>query len=259
MLFHSVPGAALWPAAMIVWGPGRATSLHRHHCVQLVMALRDSVRIRGGSTRRWTRCQAALIRADADHEVDARGTRVLIAYVDLESALGEALSLRIDADIFIVPPREVARWRGILQTGAAPGELRVERWLMYFLLQDRRAVKLHPGVSRVLRHLRANLGASDEDFSLPRLARLAGLSQSRFMHVFTQSTHVALRPYVLWLRLQRGCGALMSGSSITEAAHRAGFADAAHMSRTFRRMLGTTPRQLSAGNDETRGISLDVS
>jgi hypothetical protein len=48
MLFNSFPGAALWPAAMVVWGPGHASSLHRHHCVQLVMALHDRVRIRVG-------------------------------------------------------------------------------------------------------------------------------------------------------------------------------------------------------------------
>jgi transcriptional regulator GlxA family with amidase domain len=183
---------------------------------------------------------------------------VLIAYVDMESALGRVLSQRIDRDIFIVPPREAAHWRSILDVAAAPGEPRVERWLMYFLLQDGPAVKVHPGVGRVLRHLRASLGAADEDFSLSRLAHLARLSQSRFMHVFTQSTHVPLRPYVLWLRLQRACGVLMSGVSTTEAAHRAGFADGAHMTRTFRRMLGTTLREMIARKDEARGISLDL-
>jgi len=33
--------------------------------------------------------------------------------------------------------------------------------------------------------------------------------------------------------------------SITEAAHAAGFADGAHFSRTFRRMMGFTPSDAS--------------
>ena len=96
---------------------------------------------------------------------------------------------------------------------------------------------------RVLRYLREQLSANDA-FLLPDLAEIAGLSPSRLMHVFTESVGVPLRPYVLWLRLQRACGELMRGSSLTGAAHGAGFSDAAHMTRTFRRMLGTTPSEL---------------
>ena len=76
--------------------------------------------------------------------------------------------------------------------------------------------------------------------SLKRMSAIAGLSESRFMHVFTESVGVPLRPYILWLRLQCACSEMMRGSSLTEAAHRAGFADAAHLCRTAKRMMGTT-------------------
>jgi AraC-like DNA-binding protein len=98
----------------------------------------------------------------------------------------------------------------------------------------------------VLRWLRENAGAAEEDRSLDRLSELAGLSPSRFMHTFTESLGVPLRPYVLWLRLQHAAGRLLAGASATEAAHEAGFSDAAHLSRTFRRTLGTTPREIAA-------------
>ena len=51
MLVHPSPGALVWPAAMIVWGPGFTTAGHRHHCVQLVMAMRGTLLIRGRSER----------------------------------------------------------------------------------------------------------------------------------------------------------------------------------------------------------------
>jgi AraC-like DNA-binding protein len=44
--------------------------------------------------------------------------------------------------------------------------------------------------------------------------------------------------------LQSAAGALVTGHTVTEAAHLAGFADASHLTRTFRRTLGTTPREM---------------
>lgn len=78
--------------------------------------------------------------------------------------------------------------------------------------------------------------------SLARLAQGAGLSASRFGHVFTESVGVPVRAYMRWLRLQRAARALVSGRSATQAAYRAGFSDAAHLTRTFRRTLGVSPR-----------------
>jgi len=243
-LIATAPGALLWPAATIVWGPGYASAEHRHHCAQLVMAMAKTLRIRGASHERWMRCGAALVRPDAIHEVDASETPVLIAFIDAESELGAALIEQSDQDIRCIPSTEVARWRRTLGQPAALDAAQVERWLMSDLLQRRRPASIHPSVRRVLRYLRDNLAHVD-DLSLPNLASVARLSPSRFMHVFTQSVGVPLRPYVLWLRLQRASAALMEGASVTDAAHVAGFADAAHLTRTFRRMLGTTPRELA--------------
>jgi AraC-like DNA-binding protein len=254
MLIHPTPGALVWPAAMIVWGPGFTTAAHRHHCVQLVMAMRGTLLIRGRSDDQWIKCAAALVRPDAAHEVDARDTTVLIGFVDSESELGAALIERIEGDICCISESQVGRWRVAL--GGTPTETRVERWVTTQLLHQRRPVRIHPGVRLVLKHLREKLGTSD-DFSLKTLAGISGLSRSRFMHIFTESMGTPLRPYVLWLRLQRACCDLMAGASITVAAHSAGFSDAAHLTRTFRRMLGMTPTDLALRKRMSRGVSLD--
>jgi AraC-like DNA-binding protein len=254
MLVHPKPGALVWPAAMVVWGPGFTTAGHRHHCVQLVMAMRGTLLIRRRPSDPWIRCGAALVRPDAEHEVDAQNTIVLIGFVESESELGAALAERIEGHISSVSDVEVARWRVAL--GRMPSEARAERWVRTQLLHKRRPVRIHPGVTLVLKHLREKLGIAD-DFSLKTLASISGLSQSRFMHVFTESTGVPLRPYVLWLRLQRACCDLMSGASVTAAAHAAGFSDAAHLTRTFRRMLGMTPTDLALRKRMSRGVTLD--
>ena len=100
----------------------------------------------------------------------------------------------------------------------------------------------HPGVRRVLRHLRQ--APPETDTSLAALAEFTGLSPGRFMHAFTETVGIPLRPYLRWLKLERAAAALAGGASLGEAAYGAGFADAAHMSRTFLRMFGVSPSEV---------------
>ena len=74
MLIHLSPGALVWPAAMIVWGPGFTTAGHRHHCVQLLMAMRGTLLIRGNSDDQWMRCGAALAAGRLTRSGCARNT-----------------------------------------------------------------------------------------------------------------------------------------------------------------------------------------
>ncbi|MEY8174683.1 AraC family transcriptional regulator [Burkholderia multivorans] len=245
MLITPSSAAFPWPSAMIVWGTGDVSSEHRHHSVQLILALTGNLRIRRGDGEPWNICDAALVRADALHEVDARDAMVLVAFVEPESALGAALTARISANITVIPAAEAARWRAAVCVAGTPSGERVRNWLDVDLCGGRPSPALHPAVQRVLSHVRKHLQEPDM-LSLQSLAVVADLSPSRLMHVFTATMGIALRPYLLWLRLQLACGELMRGASATEAALQAGFADAAHLSRTCRRMLGATPTAIAA-------------
>ena len=241
---HYVGASAFtWPAALFLWGPGSWTDLHRHHCVQLVLALDGTLRFRERPRQRWTTRAAVLVRPDAWHEVNARGIDVLIAFVDAESELGAALAERTATDVTPLPMATVARWRTQLGDSASLTAARVEPWVTTTLLSDRRPPSIDHRVKRVLRDLPNRL-AEAEAVSLDAVAASVGLSPSRFLHLFTTSVGVPLRPYVLWLRLQCGASELARGRSVADAAHAAGFSDAAHFTRTFRRMIGATPRQV---------------
>lgn len=76
------------------------------------------------------------------------------------------------------------------------------------------------------------------------MAATVHLSPSRLRHLFVQETGTTYRGYVLWLRINRAVVEMMDGRSWTEAAHETGFADSAHLSRTFRRMFGISPAML---------------
>jgi AraC-like DNA-binding protein len=186
--------------------------------------------------------------------MDGRGSSLLIGFVSAESDMGAEISARIEGEIAVVPAKQVACWRAVL--GASPDVARAERWLSKTLMPRRRHVTIHPGVRRVLSHLHEPRAAFD-GLSLKELAEIARLSPSRFMHAFTESVGIPVRPYILWIRLQRGACDLMDGASVTNAAHRAGFSDAAHMTRTFRRMLGATPSDLALLKRLSMGFSLE--
>jgi AraC-like DNA-binding protein len=80
--------------------------------------------------------------------------------------------------------------------------------------------------------------------TLEEVAGEAFLSPSRFRHLFVEETGMGLRPYILWRRFVSVWDRLMAGDSLSSAAHHAGFADAAHLTRTCRRMFGFPPSAL---------------
>ncbi len=79
-----------------------------------------------------------------------------------------------------------------------------------------------------------------EKLAVTDLARKIGLSESRLRHLFTEQVGIPVRRYVLWLRLMTAVQFAVQGEPLTQAAYSAGFADSAHLCRTFRRMYGTS-------------------
>jgi len=92
--------------------------------------------------------------------------------------------------------------------------------------------------------------------TLEQVAGVAYLSPSRFRHLFAEQTGMALRPYILWRRFVSVWEHRMNGASLSAAAHAAGFADAAHLARTSRRMIGIPPSLLdiSAADRDPDGL-----
>ena len=95
------------------------------------------------------------------------------------------------------------------------------------------ASAVDPRIGRAIAWVRQRL---DAPVSLAEAAGVAHLSPSRFRHLFVAQTGVSFRAYLLWARVGTAVGAAMNGQSWTAAAHEAGFADSAHLSRTCRRM-----------------------
>src|SRR5262249_10935764 len=186
-----------------------ASSQHAHHCVQLILALTGTLHVRQPRAR-WFPCGAVIIPADAPHEVRAHGAQVLIGFIDRESEIAGALLDPLKPQLAPVDPGVVARWRHALGNPSALQAERVEDWVRSLRVGQPRRPRIHPAIRRVIRDLRSH-PLNPRATTLARLAQLAGLSPSRFMHVFTESIGIPLRRYLLWLRVQRAVGSLAAG------------------------------------------------
>jgi len=231
-----------WPPLLATRGAGGRTSAHAHHAMHFVLAIEGELEIRAGGKR--ARAPGIVTAPDVSHALDGAGREVLLVFIDPESDVGAALGgVRADPVRLIDDATRRALVNvdpmALIQGGEAWTREAVAR-LGAPAPAPRAAV--HPRVRRVLRHLRA--ASSDTDVSLDAVAAIAGLSPGRLMHAFTESVGIPLRPYLAWLRLQRAAGEIVQGAALSSAAAAAGFSDAAHMSRTFRRMLGMAPSML---------------
>ena len=77
------------------------------------------------------------------------------------------------------------------------------------------------------------------------LTEVAYLSESRLLHLFKEEMGLPVRNYILWYKLKIVLEHILEGNALTTASYSAGFADQAHMTRTFTRMTGVPPSLLT--------------
>jgi AraC-like DNA-binding protein len=241
-------GASLWLLA----GGQQAAALqpHAHHAIQVTFRLEGSFEI-GVDGARLTGPVAA-IGSDTPHTFRANGAAAFL-FIAPESPVGRAIGTELFAERpwanltgeavnALLDPL-----RACLQHGCDVDEMRrLGRQIMAALpaapapaLADARVLAMIDVARRKL----------EDGVSLPAAADAVHLSHSRARHLFVEHTGLPFKTYVLWLRLQRAVSLYAAGRSLTEAAHQAGFADSAHLSRTFRRTFGLPAAALSLAHD----------
>ena len=236
---------------MLYAGPVGPTSMHAHHAVQVVVSLGEPIGLRA-SDGSAGRCVAALIPPDQPHAIESTSRAVVLLYLDPQtsrvrsllgrraSASGRTFERCVDGGkrLLVAAPTS-------LPSSWGEADAATERLLDALGAPGTPPEPLHPGVRSSLAVLPSLLDDDSPRPTLAMLARHAGVSKSRLSHVFSAQVGIPLRPYVLWLRLQRAAAALAAGESVTSAAHAAGFADAAHLTRVFRRMFGLVPSDIA--------------
>ena len=234
-------GASLW----IGQGQGR-TQWHDHHAHQLALALDDELRFRAGPEGRWLSYRGAVVLSHSKHQFEVDGIRIAHLFVEPESRAGRALVERYGREgVCSLPEEDAATARVVLSDAWASGADAVQMiaaasqaLALLVGASTEPATSLDPRLAKALRHIRAHIR---QPLTLANVSSVAHLSESRFRHLFVADTGTSFRAYLLWLRINVAIEAVMAGATWTEAAHEAGFADSAHLTRTHKRMFGIEP------------------
>jgi AraC-like DNA-binding protein len=232
-------GGSLWVFDVPVApdAPNR-NAMHAHHAFQLTFSLGGRFNLH--LEDRIVPGPYAIVAPDTPHAFEARGLNALL-FIEPESRAGRALTHLLEGapasaisteqardapELFArayhdADPRQALRDVGAFIANRIAGHVRTTE-------PDRR-------VRQMIKWASDNL---DNTLAINAAAGGVNLSPSRASHLFVEETGLPFRTYVLWLRLVRAVDAHTRGASLTEAAQEAGFADSAHLSRTFKRMFG---------------------
>lgn len=239
---------ALAPGWALFIGRSGDNAPHAHQAFQLCLSSRDPLLIESGPLA-GTSGTCVAIAANTLHSISGGDDESAFLYLDPRSQLGRSVARAIGtnpgatrepASDWRIRNSYSGRWEGMTAQSAARVRDRiVEIWAAAAGVNESAMdERVEATVGRVRSLVRA--GISDSRLTARELASTVGLSESRLAALFRDGTGVPIRPFVLWTRLQLAIETAGQGASLTEASHAAGFADSAHLARTFRRMFGTT-------------------
>ena len=239
-----------WDGGAIFLGTAGAIPAHAHQAIQICFLFEGRIRLRTNNDEPWTDYGLAIVPSRQRHAMD--GARVhygATMFVEPETREGRVLAERYVrhgiADVERTPPVDEAM-RMLLaaareRRGRAAIVEQARRVVHALTRQTEPSVASDERIIRAVKYVNEHLSTP---LTLKQVAGVAFLSPSRFRHLFAEQTGMGLRQYVLWRRFVSVWEHRMNGASLSTAAHEAGFADSAHLTRTSRRMFGMPPSSL---------------
>jgi AraC-like DNA-binding protein len=252
----------LWPAHAISVGMGQSLTLHCHYATQISISLGAPLRVRTRASEPFSEQQSFIVGPNIPHQVETIGVPCFVLWSEARALADLARRLRTTS---------------ASELPALPENLL--NVLVPVLLASRGQVADEGAGSAILSHVLTTLigptwdhGPDDPRIAtarslvtpqflveqsqpIPYLATHVHLSPSRFRHLFRNEMGMSVQSYLRWQRLIAALRTSACGASLTEAAHAAGFADSAHLTRVFRATFGLPPSQIFKNSHAVQVIS----
>lgn len=240
----------LWDGGFLAIGrSGGVVPPHSHHAIQITLGIEGRIRFQA-QDEPWREMGGAMVRPDQVHAFDGMDSLVAMLFVDPESREGRWLRQSLRVPVTSVPDSrmerivpELRRFHDAPLDALEPTEL-IRHTVANLCAGAPPSRTLDPRVLRAIEFMRTE---EPPRFRLGEVARLVFLSPSRFAHLFSDNVGLPFRRYLLWRKLNRAMLAIGRGVTLSRAAQEGGFADAAHLTRTFYQMFGTPPSVMMRG------------
>lgn len=121
--------------------------------------------------------------------------------------------------------------------------------LVYSAQDAKKVTQIRPAIN----YIDANY---DKPIALADIARISHLSISRLAHIFKEQMGITIIDYLTSVRIERAKQLLLATEqSCTEICFQVGYNNQSYFSRTFKELVGMSPRQFRARNQRREKIS----
>ena len=229
------PTVWLWPGQAIYAGPSLNLTPHSGSvwCFAVGIDGPLTVTTPDGTTREG---RSVLIPPRLTHQLVCLGRGLVSCYLEPTSVRAESCRTKM------------TDWIGPIGVDHA-----AEDWLTFTPSDDQSASDwldlaapvaqrtVDPRIAAAARRIREDPATT---VSSRELAAEAGLSESRFLHLFRDELGTSMRRYRIWVRLVHAGTAIAAGANMTEAAMKSGFASPSHLADRFKSTFGLSATQL---------------
>ncbi len=233
----------LWNSRVIFATSVMQTDFHEHYAATLAISLEENICIETEAGKGEYR--VALVAPNTYHRTISPGVKMVSLLIDPETYEYGAISEY--AGVGVVKRLEISSFLPLM------GRL----WDLYYgNLTDSEAWDLHldllqcvypfkklgknidERIVQIARKIRTEI---PDSIRMKEIGKDFSISEDRLIRLFKENLGIPLRRYLLWVRIMNTAKLLKEGTSLTEAAHAAGFSDSAHFTRTFKENFGFVP------------------
>jgi len=238
------PTVLIQAGIVIIYGSSLDACHHHHQAIQIIWPQSDSqCKLNGNDIS-----ELFIINSKVEHQLQMSAGWILL--IEPKSDLGQELSIKLAGQSFKKfnssfsvtnrQPIQISEFTTLLSPMLIALTLKNQPLLTNkVMVKDKRIQQL---LTELDQCLQGNC-IKPLSWRAREVASLLALSESRFLHLFSDELGISWRPYLLWRRMICAIQAMINQDSATNAAHLAGFSDSAHLSRTFRKNFGMTIKQ----------------
>ncbi|OGR23080.1 MAG: hypothetical protein A2277_06475 [Desulfobacterales bacterium RIFOXYA12_FULL_46_15] len=248
----------LFQGYVLCWSRFVDNSNHHHHAIQIVIGLNNNFQLFcDGIGHSY---QSAIIPPNVSHRLVSPDRNVLLILIDHEMEIAKRLSVKYckdksihSLDSLVTNPGLAGIMSHIESASCQDGQHIWNQIIDMLLGPDTLPlISIDPRIEKAIDVITK---LSVKKISTSDIADIVHLSESRLLHLFKEHVGIPIRRYLLWMRLNEAVKIILNSTSLTDAAHEAGFSDSAHLSRTFRSMFGLTISEILKNNRHVQVIS----